>query len=174
METKSTISAGSIVGLCAIVMVLWFCFNAMGNNGKLQTGINYLQTGKTQLDYHQLARQDATNAGISADLFEKQINQESGFNPNAVSPAGAVGIAQIMPSTAAGWNVDPHDPVASLSAAASAMARYYTTYQRYDKALAAYNCGTDCVNTAMARYGVNWRAGVPAETDRYIRAIMGV
>ena len=43
------------------------------NNSKLQTGINYLQTGKTSLDYRQLARQDATNEGISADLFEKQI-----------------------------------------------------------------------------------------------------
>ena len=51
METKSTMSLGSLVGLCAIVLVLWFCFNAMSNNQKLQTGINYLQTGKTQLDY---------------------------------------------------------------------------------------------------------------------------
>jgi soluble lytic murein transglycosylase-like protein len=100
MESKSTLSAGSIVGLCAIVLVLWFCFNAMGNNGKLQTGINYLKTGQTQLDYHKLARQDATNAGINPDLFERQINQESGFNPDAVSPAGAIGISQIMPSTA--------------------------------------------------------------------------
>jgi soluble lytic murein transglycosylase-like protein len=173
MESKSTISVGSIVGLCAIVLVLWFCFNAMSNNAKLQTGINYLQTGKTQLDYHQLVRLDAEHAGISGDLFEHQIQMESGFNPNAVSPAGAIGIAQIMPDTAAGWNVDPRDPVASLSAAANAMARYYATYQRYDKALAAYNCGTDCVNTAIARYGTNWKIGIPAETQRYITAIMG-
>jgi len=173
MDSKSTLSVGSIVGLCAIVLVLWFCFQAMGSNQKLQTGINYLQTGKTQLDHHQLARQDATNNGISADLFEKQINQESGFNSNVVSPAGAIGIAQIMPSTAQGWGVDPHDPVASLSAAASAMARYYTTYQSYPKALAAYNAGTDTLNTAIARYGANWRVGVPAETQRYITTIIG-
>jgi hypothetical protein len=78
METKSTMSLGSLVGLCAIVLVLWFCFNAMSNNQKLQTGINYLQTGKTQLDYHQLARLDAEHAGISGDLFERQIQMGYG------------------------------------------------------------------------------------------------
>lgn len=167
-------SKGSLVGLAAIIIVLALCVQFMGNNQKLQTGINYLQTGKTSLDYHQLARQDATNNGISADLFEKQINQESGFNPNAVSPMGAIGIAQIMPDTAAGWHVDPHDPVASLSAAASAMAQYQLRYQSYAKALAAYNAGTSALDTAIAEYGANWRVGLPLETRNYITAIMGV
>jgi len=174
MESKSTLSLGSIVGLCAIVLVLWFCFNAMSNNAKLETGIHYLQTGQTQLDLHQLARLDAEHAGISSDLFEKQINQESGFNPNAVSPAGAIGIAQFMPNTAQGLGINPYDPVQSLSGAASLMARYYTTYQSYPKALAAYNAGTDSLNTAVSNCGVNWRGCVPSETDRYIRAITGV
>src|SRR5579863_2776552 len=173
MDSKSTLSIGSIVGLCAIVLVLWFCFNAMGNNSKLQTGINYLQTGKTSLDYHQLARLDAQQNGISADLFERQINQESGFNPNAVSQAGAIGIAQFMSSTAQGLGINPYDAVQSLSCAASLMARYYTKYQSYDKALAAYNAGADTLSTAIAEYGVNWRMGVTAETRNYITAIMG-
>jgi soluble lytic murein transglycosylase-like protein len=173
MESKATLSAGSIVGLCAIILVLWLGMQAMGNNSKLQTGIHYLQTGQTQLDLHALARQDATNVGIDPNLFERQINQESGFNPNAVSPAGAIGIAQIMPSTAAGWSVDPHDPVASLSAAAAAMARYYTTYQSYPKALAAYNAGTSRLDIALAQCRTSWMACVPAETQRYIQAIMG-
>jgi Soluble lytic murein transglycosylase and related regulatory proteins (some contain LysM/invasin domains) len=146
---------------------------AMGSNSKLQTGINYLQTGKTSLDYHQLAHQDATNAGINPDLFEKQISQESGFNPNAVSPEGAVGIAQFMPSTAQGLGINPYDAVQSLSGAASLMARYYTKYQSYDKALAAYNAGTGALNTAISSCGDNWRGCVPAETDRYIHSIMG-
>lgn len=47
METKSPMSVGSLVGLAAIVLVLWFCFNALSNNQKLQTGIHYLQTGQT-------------------------------------------------------------------------------------------------------------------------------
>jgi len=173
MDGKSTLSIGSIVGLCAIVLVLWFCFNAVGNNSKLRTGINYLQTGKNSLDYHQLARQDAIDDGVNPDLFEKQINQESGFNPNAVSSAGAIGIAQFMPSTAQWLGINPYDAVQSLSGAASLMARYYTKYQNYDKALAAYNAGTDELNAAVANCGSNWRACVPAETDRYIRAIVG-
>jgi soluble lytic murein transglycosylase-like protein len=173
MESKTTLSAGSIVGLCILVIVLWWGMQAMGNNARLQTGIHYLQTGQISLDLHALARQDATKVGIDPTLFERQINQESGFNPNAISQAGAVGIAQIMPETATGWKVDPHDPVASLSAAAAAMARYYTTYQSYPKALAAYNAGTSRLDTALVQCGTGWRMCIPAETQRYIRAIMG-
>jgi len=51
--------------------------------------------------YVAIARQDAINAGISPDYFVRQINAESGFNPRAVSPSGAIGIAQFIPSTAA-------------------------------------------------------------------------
>ncbi len=118
---KSSTSLGSIIGLIAICIVLYIGAQAIGNSQKMATGIHYLQTGQTSIDYHQLARQDATNEGISADLFVTQIQVESGFNPNAVSPAGAIGIAQIMQSTADGWHIDPHDPVASLSAAAAAI-----------------------------------------------------
>lgn len=143
-------------------------FTITSHSSPLQGG-----TCKDQ-DYHCMARADAVQAGIDPDLFERQINQESGWNPNAVSSAGAIGIAQIMPSTAKGWNVDPWNPVASLKAAASAMARYYTTYQSYPKALAAYNAGTDTLNTAISRYGANWEIGVPAETRNYILAITGV
>jgi soluble lytic murein transglycosylase-like protein len=170
---KSSMSAGSIVGLCILVLVLYFGMQAIGNNSKLQTGVHYLQTGQTSFNYRQLARQDAQDAGINPDVFEKQINQESGFNPNVVSPAGAVGIAQFMPNTAQSLGINPYDPVQSLSGAASLMDRYYTRYQSYDKALAAYNAGTDSLNRALLNCGSGWRACVPAETQRYITAIMG-
>jgi soluble lytic murein transglycosylase-like protein len=173
MDSKATSSVGSIVGLCTIVLVLYFCMQAMGNNSKLQMGINYLRTGQTSIDYHQLARLDAQQNGISADLFEKQIQVESGFNPNAVSPAGAVGIAQFMPSTAQGLGINPYDPVQSLSGAASLMVRYFTKYQSYDKALAAYNAGSDTLNAALSNCGANWRVCVPVETQHYITAIVG-
>ncbi len=169
---KST-SIGSIVGLIALCIILYYGAMAIGNNQRTQTAVHYLQTGQTSLDYHQLARQDASNEGISPDLFERQINQESGFNPNAVSPAGAEGIAQFMPSTAQGLGINPYDPVQSLSGAASYMARLYTRYQDYDKALAAYNAGSDSVNRAVSNCGGNWRACVPAETQNYIKVIMG-
>ncbi len=170
---KSSLSAGSIVGLCFIVLVLYFGMQAIGNNSKLRMGVHYLQTGQTSLDYRLLARQDAQNAGINPDLFEKQISQESGFNPNAVSPAGAIGIAQFMPSTAKGLGISPYDAVQSLSGAASLMSRYYTRYQSYDKALAACNAGPDSLNRALLNCGSGWRACVPAETQKYIIAIMG-
>lgn len=169
---KSTFSVGSIVGLCAIVLVLYFCMQTVGNNSKLQTGINYLRTGQTSLDYHQLARLDAQQNGISADLFEKQIQVESGFNPNAISPAGAIGIAQFMPSTAQGLGINPYDPVQSLSGSASLMARYYVKYQDYSKALAAYNAGTSRLDIAVSQCGAAWETCLPGETQRYITTIM--
>src|SRR5215467_14378047 len=72
-------------------------------------------TGGDLQDY---ARQAANRAGIDPDIFLRQIQQESGFNPGARSPAGAIGIAQFMPDTARGLGIDPTDPYAALDAAA--------------------------------------------------------
>jgi soluble lytic murein transglycosylase-like protein len=156
----------------ALILLVGACVYIESQGGS-PFAIHASVQGDACKDYRCMARADATNAGISADLFERQIQAESGFNPDAISPAGAIGISQFMPSTAAGLGIDPHDPVQSLSGAASLMARYYTTYQSYEKALSAYNCGTDCVNRAVAQYGPNWEAGLPAETQNYIRVIMG-
>jgi soluble lytic murein transglycosylase-like protein len=119
-----------------------------------------------------MARQDAIDNGIDPTLFERQINQESGFNPDAISSAGAIGIAQIMSSTASEWNVNPHDPVASLSAAAKAMAWYYHHYGSYAKALSAYNGGSSKLNYCIANYS-DWLSCMPGETQRYVAAIGG-
>lgn len=113
-------------------------------------------------DYRQVARQYAERYGIDPDLFERQIGAESNFNPRAGSPAGAQGIAQIMPTTAKGWGVDPHDPVASLDAAAKAMSKYVKQYGSYRNALVAYNAGPGRVGKPL--YG---------ETAKYIQKIMG-
>jgi hypothetical protein len=118
-------------------------------------------------DYRAYAFQAAQRAGIAnPEIFVRQINAESGFRPDARSPAGALGIAQIMPGTARGWGVDPLDPKASLDAAANAMAKYLRSYKGdWAKALAAYNAGVG----AVAKYG-----GVPpyAETRNYIKKIL--
>ncbi len=121
-----------------------------------------------------LARQDAINAGISPDYFVRQINQESGFNPNVVSWAGAVGIAQFMPGTAAGLGVNPWNPTEALQGAARLMASYVSQYGgNYAMALAAYNAGTDNVQYAVNSCGANWRNCLPAETQNYIALIVG-
>jgi hypothetical protein len=123
--------------------------------------------------YVALARRDALAAGLPPDTFVRQINQESGFNPHAISPAGAIGIAQFEPATAAGLGIDPYDPVASLTGAAQLMARYVRQYGDYAKALAAYNAGPAAVQTAVMLGGTNWRLFLPAETQNYIRLILG-
>ena len=126
--------------------------------------------------YVAIARQDAINAGISPDYFVRQINQESGFNPNALSPAGAEGIAQFEPGTAAGLGLNPLDPVAALNAAAHLMASYNHTYGgNYAMALAAYNGGSGTVQYAINACGqANWMNCLPGETRNYILVIMGI
>ena len=123
-------------------------------------------------DYVDYAAQAAQDAGISPEIFVRQIQQESGFQPYRpdgsplVSPAGAIGIAQFMPGTAAGRGVDPADPYASLDAAAKLMRSYLDKYGSWELALAAYNAGGGAVD----KYG-----GVPPyqETHNYVAAILG-
>lgn len=122
-------------------------------------------------DYRTLAYNDAVSAGVNADLFVKQIDVESQFNPDALSPEGAIGIAQFEPTTAAVLGIDPHDPVASLNGAARLMARYVNKYGDYRMALAAYNCGENCLQNAIDNYGY-WYWGVPAQTRNYIEEVM--
>ena len=125
-------------------------------------------------DYVSMARQAAIDAGISPDAFQRQIQQESGFNPNAGSPAGAQGIAQFMPATAASMGVNPYDPSSALPGAARLMAGLAAQFGGdYAKALAAYNAGPGAVQSAVAAGGANWLAFMPAETQNYVAIIMG-
>jgi Transglycosylase SLT domain len=123
--------------------------------------------------YVQDACQAAHDAGINPTLFVRQINEESGFNPGEVSPAGAEGIAQFMPETAAGMGINPWDPQAALQGAAKYMARLQTNFGGdYAEALAAYNAGTGTVQSAVARCGLAWRECLPAETQNYLKVIL--
>lgn len=124
--------------------------------------------------YVSIAQQDAIDAGISPVYFVRQINQESHFNPNAVSPAGAEGIAQFLPSTAANLGINPLDPIQALKGAARMMANSYHQYGDYAKALAAYNAGGGSLQNAEYACGVNWLSCMPAETQHYVYIIMGV
>ena len=120
-----------------------------------------------------LAAQDALAAGISPTLYVRQINAESGFNPKALSPAGAEGIAQFLPATAQALGVDPWDPVAALRAAARLMASYMSRYGGdYTKALASYNAGPPTLDAALTSCGAHWLGCMPAETQHYVHLIM--
>lgn len=131
---------------------------------------NYSVNSST--DYRSIAYQDALQAGIPAQYFVNQIQVESDFNPNAVSSAGAVGIAQFLPSTAQGLGIDPYNPIDALRGAANLMARYQAQYGDYKHALAAYNCGTSCLKSAMQNCN-DYYWCLPSETERYIDIIMG-
>lgn len=124
-------------------------------------------------NYVTLAYNDAVANHIDPNYFVAQIKQESGFNPNARSGAGAEGIAQFMPATAAGLGVNPLDPVAALAAAAKLMGNYVRSYGSEAKALAAYNAGPGAVQNAVYLGGSNWEVYLPAETQNYIKTIMG-
>lgn len=113
-----------------------------------------------------------------ADVFARQIALESaGFDPEMiagrrVSSAGAEGIAQLMPSSYP--NVNRRDPVASLHAAAGTMrANLQQDGGDPRKALAAYNAGGGRVAAEVARLGSAWESGLPAETRRYLRELLG-
>ena len=112
-------------------------------------------------DWRKETRRAAKRHGLDPNVFERQIKQESGFNPRASSPAGARGIAQIMPATARSWGVNPDDPKAALNAAAKNMAAYVRKYGGYRNALVAYNAGPGRVGGSL-----------PAETQHYLSVIL--
>ncbi len=114
-------------------------------------------------NYRQIARRKARKYGVPEAVFVRQIKQESGFNPRARSPAGATGIAQIMPATARGWGINPNDPVASLDAAAKNMSRYIRQFGSVEKALRAYNAGPGNIERSRS-FG---------ETNNYVKTILG-
>jgi hypothetical protein len=119
---------------------------------------------------------DATISGVPGGYYAAQIKDESGFNPNAVSSAGAEGIAQFLPSTAAHWNppFDPFDPVASLKAGAQYMANGMSQYAGdYAAALSAYNAGGGTLGNCMKKAGVSWLNCMPQQTQNYVKIIFG-
>src|ERR1700729_3599875 len=105
--------------------------------------------GKTSVPtrYQATVLTAAVKYGVPPALLAAQIDAESGFNPNAVSPDGAIGIAQFLPGTAADTGVDPHDPVSSINGMAKLMAHYYKTFGTWQKALYAYHDGPGAVST---------------------------
>ena len=116
-------------------------------------------------EYVSLAREAAAKNGIPEDLFLRLVKQESGFKPSAVSSAGAIGLAQLMPGTAQYLGVDPTDPVQNLDGGARYLKEQYDKFGRWDYALAAYNAGPG---------NVSKHGGIPPfkETRAYVSKIL--
>ncbi|CDO35072.1 conserved exported hypothetical protein [Novosphingobium sp. KN65.2] len=108
----------------------------------------------------------AAKYDISPSLLEAVVWQESRWNERAVSPAGARGLAQLMPGTARQMGVDAADPMANLEGGARYLRMQLDAFGGdIEKALAAYNAGPMRVQQA---------GGIPRirETQAYVASIM--
>lgn len=108
----------------------------------------------------------AKRNGVDPALLAGLVKQESNFDPNAGSPAGAQGLTQLMPATAASLGVtNVHDPAQALEGGAKYLRQQLDRFGGdVARALAAYNAGPG----AVERFG-----GVPpyAETQQYVRRV---
>jgi hypothetical protein len=122
-------------------------------------------TALAGVPYSDLFTRAANRHGVDASLLAAVASQESGFDSQAASPAGARGLMQFMPATAAGLGVNPLDPASAIDGAARYLSSLEKEFGSTELALAAYNAGPGTVR----RYGE-----VPpyAETQNYVRAVM--
>lgn len=111
-----------------------------------------------------LVHQAACEQGLPVGLFDALIMQESRYNHMAISPKGALGLAQLMPGTARQLGTNPYVVMDNLRGGARYLRQQVDRFGRYDLALAAYNAGPGRV----ALYG---RVPAIAETVGYVQNI---
>ena len=121
----------------------------------------------TLTPYDPLIEQYATRSEVPAELVRAVVQVESGFNPAAHSSAGAMGLMQLMPETAAELGVaDPYDPADNLRGGITYLKQLLELYDGNEEiALAAYNAGPG----AVERYGN--RVPPFPETRNYVRSV---
>jgi transglycosylase-like protein with SLT domain len=111
----------------------------------------------------------ALSNDLPVPFFIRLLYQESTFRPAAISAAGALGIAQFMPETAANRRLDnPFDPAQAIPASAKLLRDHYRRFGNLGLAAAAYNAGPRRVDDWRARKGP-----MPQETQDYVKAITG-
>jgi peptidoglycan DL-endopeptidase CwlO len=126
-----------------------------------------LTGGVSGIPYADLFNAAGAKYGVAPTLLAAVAKVESEFNRGAVSPAGAQGLMQIMPSTARGLGVDAFDPVQAVEGAARILRANLREFGSVDLALAAYNAG----GGAVKRHG-----GIPpsVETQAYVPKVKAV
>lgn len=115
----------------------------------------------------------ARDLGLDPDLALRQATAESGLNPAAVSPCGAIGVFQLMPATAHELGANPHDVQQNIRAGLTYMHQLLRTFRTIDAALAAYNWGPGHLMHCMRTYGDAWARYLPVETKNYLLKILG-
>ena len=137
----------------------------IGSSADTTVGASSSTAAGSASPYAALFTQAAAKYGVPANLLAGVAQAESNFNPNAVSHAGAEGLMQIMPSTAAGLGVNPMDPAQAVDGAARILAGNLQRFGSTPLAVAAYNAGAG----AVAKYG-----GIPPypETQAYVNKVL--
>jgi len=121
----------------------------------------------------QLIANAASKYGVPSNLAIEVAIQESGLNQAAVSRAGAIGIFQLEPATAADLGVDPRDALQNIDGGIRYLAQLLSTFGgNQAQALAAYNWGEGNVSRSIAANGNGWLAAAPGETQNYVASIL--
>lgn len=115
--------------------------------------------------YAAAIRATAYRHGLSPAFLAALVRAESGFNPRALSSAGAQGLGQLMPATARALGVvDPFDPRENLDGSARYLAAQLSRFGSVRLALAAYHAGPERASAGLH--------ATPASTRRYVRRVM--
>jgi hypothetical protein len=116
------------------------------------------------MQYADVIQRVATKHGVEPSLLWGVVKTESNFDPTATSKAGAIGLGQLMPGTAAQYGVDPHDPEQNLEGTAQHLAYLSKKYQGDQrKVLAAYNFGEGHIDRGDP---------LPTETRAYVPKVL--
>src|SRR5439155_5410272 len=124
-------------------------------------------------DVQSLVVQTAASLGVDPALALAVASAESGFNQNARSSAGAIGVMQLEPGTAAQLGVNPYDLAQNIRGGVQYLGQQLARFGDPALALAAYNWGPARVESAIARYGGDWLSHAPGETRAYVSKILG-
>lgn len=148
--------------LVYVVLTPWSWFFGAGGGVGVQVPE---QTPGAVAAWGELIDRAARDYSLDPDLIRAVMAQESGGNPLAVSPAGALGLMQVTPDK---FNPDenPFDPWTNIRAGASYLKRQLDRFKKVELALAAYNAGPG----AVKKYG-----GIPPyeETQNYVARVLG-